>query len=80
MLKQSFPRLGSLLRCERAHVLVVRTYNRACKHLASVHPHVEKVPPHESCFSYVMRTAQAGQVNYAWACQLKHIYVSYIIP
>ncbi len=37
-LEQSFPRLGSLRGCERAHVLVVR----ACMHLASVRPRVEK--------------------------------------
>ncbi len=37
-LSQSFPRLGSLRGCGRAHVLVVRP----CKHLASVHPRVEK--------------------------------------
>ncbi len=39
LLEHGFPRLGSLRGCERAHVLAVRT----CKHLASVHPHVEKV-------------------------------------
>ncbi len=44
LLDQSFPRLGSLRGCECAHVLIVRT----CKHLASVHPRVEKVRPHES--------------------------------
>ncbi len=43
-LDQSFPRLVSLRGCERAHVLVVRT----CKHLASVHPRVQKVRPHET--------------------------------
>ncbi len=45
-LLHGFPRLGSLRGCERAHVLAVRT----CKHLASVHPRVEKVRPHESCW------------------------------
>ncbi len=43
-LNHGFPRLGSLRGCERAHVLAVRT----CKHLASVHPRVEKVRPHET--------------------------------
>ncbi len=43
-LEQSFPRLGSLRGCERAHVLAVRT----CKHLASVHPRVEIVRPHKT--------------------------------
>ncbi len=56
---QSFPRLGSLRGCERAHVLVVRT----CKHLVSVHPRVEKVRPHESRWKMLSRCISPTEKN-----------------
>ncbi len=58
-LDQSFPRLGSLRGCERAHVLIVRT----CKHLASVHPRVEKVRPHESRWKMLSRCVSPTEKN-----------------
>ncbi len=58
-LDQSFPRLGSLRGCERAHVLVLRTY----KHLASVHSRVEKVRPHERCWEMLSRCVSPTEKN-----------------
>ncbi len=45
-LDQSFPRLGSLRGCERAHVLVMRMCKRACMPAArTCTEHIEKSPP-----------------------------------
>ncbi len=66
--EQSFPRLGSLRGCERAHVLVLRTW----KHFASVQPRFENVrrmKPVDKCY----RDASASLIKQS--DHLRHIFV-----